>query len=70
MLPEKHHLEKENLYGRLLHIFISLLTDGNALLFYKTITAAKINTCTLVICLQNQINQLVLLNNLIIIYFL
>jgi hypothetical protein len=49
MLPEKHHLEKENLYGRLLHIchFISLLTDGNALLFYKTITAAKINTCTL-----------------------
>jgi dGTPase len=43
MLPEKHHLEKENLYGRLLHIchFISLLTDGNALLFYKTITAAK-----------------------------
>jgi hypothetical protein len=54
----------------LLHIFISLLTDGNALLFYKTITAAKINTCTVVICLQNQINQLVLLNNLIIIYFL
>ena len=43
MLPEKHHLEKEDLYSRLLHIchFISLLTDGNALLFYKTITAAK-----------------------------
>ena len=43
LLPEKHHLEKENLYGRLLHIchFISLLTDGNALLFYKTITAVK-----------------------------
>lgn len=43
MLPEKHHLEKENLYSRLLHIchFISLLTDGNALLFYKTITAVK-----------------------------
>lgn len=43
MLPEKHHLEKENLYQRLLHIchFVSMLTDGNALLFYKTITAAK-----------------------------
>ena len=37
ILPEKHHLEKESLYERLLHIchFISLLTDGNALLFYK-----------------------------------
>ena len=43
LLPEKHHVEKENLYERLLHIchFISLLTDGNALLFYKTITAVK-----------------------------
>ena len=43
LLPEKHHLEKENLYERLLHIchFISMLTDGNALLFYKTITAVK-----------------------------
>ncbi|MGO4904686.1 dGTP triphosphohydrolase [Flavobacterium sp. W20_MBD1_R3] len=43
MLPERHHQEKENLYDRLLHIchFISLLTDGNALLFYRTITAAK-----------------------------
>ncbi|WP_281238085.1 dGTP triphosphohydrolase [Flavobacterium praedii] len=43
MLPEKHHLEKENLYERLLHIchFVSMLTDGNALLFYKTITAGK-----------------------------
>ena len=37
ILPEKHHLEKDSLYERLLHIchFISLLTDGNALLFYK-----------------------------------
>jgi dGTPase len=37
ILPEKHHIEKETLYGRLLHIchFISLLTDGNALLYYK-----------------------------------
>ena len=43
MLPEKHHLEKANLYERLLHIchFVSMLTDGNALLFYKTITAGK-----------------------------
>ncbi len=43
MLPEKHHLEKDDLYSRLLHIchFISLLTDGNALLYYKTITAAN-----------------------------
>jgi dGTPase len=43
LLPEKFHVEKENLYDRLLHIchFISLLTDGNALLFYNTITAAK-----------------------------
>ena len=43
LLPEKHHLEKDNLYQRLLHIchFISMLTDGNALLFYKTITAVK-----------------------------
>jgi dGTPase len=43
MLPEKHHLDKNDLYGRLLHIchFISLLTDGNALLYYKTITASK-----------------------------
>ena len=43
MLPEKHHLEKDNLYERLLHIchFVSMLTDGNALLFYKTITAGK-----------------------------
>ena len=43
LLPEKHHLEKENVYERLLHIchFISMLTDGNALLFYNTITAVK-----------------------------
>ncbi|MGC4041262.1 MAG: deoxyguanosinetriphosphate triphosphohydrolase [Flavobacterium sp.] len=40
ILPEKHHLEKENLYDRLIHIchFISMLTDGNALL-YNQITA-------------------------------
>lgn len=41
MLPEKHQLSKENLYERLLHIchFVSMLTDGNALLFYRTISA-------------------------------
>ncbi len=40
ILPEKHHLEKDNLYGRLLHIchFVSMLTDGNALLYNKIIS--------------------------------
>src|SRR6218665_2776218 len=43
ILPEKHHLEKENLYERLLHIshFISLLTDGNALIYYRNILGYK-----------------------------
>ncbi len=43
LLPEKHHLEKENLYDRLLHIchFVSLLTDGNALELYETINGWK-----------------------------
>jgi hypothetical protein len=69
MLPEKHHLEKENLYGRLLHICHYFLVDRwKRFIVLQTITAAKINNCTLVICLQNQINQLVLLNNLIIIF--
>ncbi|WP_395077142.1 deoxyguanosinetriphosphate triphosphohydrolase [Flavobacterium sp.] len=41
ILPEKYHQEKENLYERLLHIchFISMLTDGNALLYNKIISA-------------------------------
>lgn len=41
ILPEKHHLEKDTLYERLLHIcqFISLLTDGNALIYYRTVSA-------------------------------
>ena len=41
ILPEKHHLEKETLYGRLMHIchFISLLTDGKALIYNKIINA-------------------------------
>ncbi len=40
ILPEKHHLEKESLYKRLLHIchFVSMLTDGNALLYYQIIS--------------------------------
>ena len=40
ILPEKHHVEKETLYERLLHIchFVSMLTDGNALLFNKMIS--------------------------------
>ena len=40
ILPEKHHLEKDGLYSRLLHIchFVSMLTDGNALLYNKIIS--------------------------------
>ncbi|GGE98795.1 deoxyguanosinetriphosphate triphosphohydrolase [Flavobacterium limi] len=43
MLPEKHHLEKGNLYERLLHIchYVSLLTDGNALELYEMINGRK-----------------------------
>lgn len=39
LLPEKYQVEKEDLYDRLLHIchFISLLTDGNALLYHQII---------------------------------
>jgi dGTPase len=42
ILPEKYHLEKENLYEQLLHIchFVSMLTDGNALL-YNTIISSN-----------------------------
>ncbi|KRD10905.1 dGTPase [Flavobacterium sp. Root901] len=45
MLPEKHHLEKGNLYERLLHIchYVSLLTDGNALELYEMIQGRKKN---------------------------
>jgi dGTPase len=41
ILPEKHHLEKENLYDRLLHIchFISMLTDGKAVQLNTIVTA-------------------------------
>ncbi|MBK0370616.1 deoxyguanosinetriphosphate triphosphohydrolase [Flavobacterium agrisoli] len=43
MLPEKHQLEKGTLYERLMHIchFVSLLTDGNALELFETITGRK-----------------------------
>ena len=39
ILPEKHSVEKDTTYQRLLHIchFVSMLTDGNALLFNKII---------------------------------
>ena len=42
-LPEKHHHEKETVYERLLHVchFVSLLTDGNALLYYRNILGYK-----------------------------
>ena len=41
ILPEKHDIEKEDLYDRLLHIchFVSMLTDGKALLYNKIISA-------------------------------
>jgi dGTPase len=39
LVPEKHRIFKTDTYERLLHIchFLSLLTDGNALLFYRNI---------------------------------
>jgi len=41
ILPEKHHIEKESLYERLLHIchFISMLTDGKAVQLNQIVTA-------------------------------
>lgn len=41
ILPEKYFLEKHNLYDRLLLMshFVSMLTDGNALLYNKIISA-------------------------------
>ena len=43
MLPEKHNVEKENLYDRLLHIchYVSMLTDGNALELFEMINGTK-----------------------------
>ncbi len=39
ILPEKHNVEKEGLYDRLMHIchFVSMLTDGKALIYNKII---------------------------------
>ena len=44
ILPEKYHLDKENLYDRLLHIchFVSMLTDGNALKYNKIIASNNV----------------------------
>jgi len=41
ILPEKHHIQKETLYERLLHIchFISLLTDGKAVLYNQIVSS-------------------------------
>ncbi len=41
VLPEKYQLNKETLYERLLHIshYISLLTDGNAILLNKIVSS-------------------------------
>ena len=43
LIPEKHHQEKDTLYGRLMHIchFISLLTDGKALIYNQIISAGN-----------------------------
>jgi dGTPase len=43
MLPEKFQIEKETLYGRLLHVchYVSLLTDGNALELFEMINGRK-----------------------------
>lgn len=43
LIPEKHHQEKETLYGRLMHIchFISMLTDGKALIYNQIISAGN-----------------------------
>lgn len=43
LLPERHHLQKDTLYERLLHIchFISMLTDGKALLYNQILTTTN-----------------------------
>lgn len=42
LLPEKHHQEKDTLYGRLMHIchFISMLTDSKAIQYNKIISGS------------------------------
>jgi dGTPase len=41
VIPEKYLLQKDSLYERLLHIchFVSMLTDGNAVLYHKMIAS-------------------------------
>lgn len=43
LLPEKYHVEKDDLYSRLLHIthFVSLLSDGNAIKMHMILSANK-----------------------------
>lgn len=43
VLPEKHLIEKETLYERLLHIchFVSMLTDGKALIYNRIVTSGN-----------------------------
>jgi dGTPase len=41
IIPEKYLLQKDSLYERLLHIchFVSMLTDGNAVLYHRMIAS-------------------------------
>jgi dGTPase len=43
LLPEKHHQERETLYGRLMHIchFISMLTDSKAIQYNRIISGEQ-----------------------------
>lgn len=43
VLPEKFQVEKDTLYGRLLHVchYVSLLTDGNALEIFEMMNGRK-----------------------------
>ena len=45
IVPEKYLEEKDSLYERLLHVchFISMLTDGNALIYYQNVTGKIVN---------------------------
>ncbi len=43
LLPERHHIEKDTVYERLLHIchFVSMLTDGKALLYNQILSSGN-----------------------------
>jgi dGTPase len=45
LLPEKHHYEKQTCMKDCCISVICFFTYGRKLLFYKTITAVKINSC-------------------------